>query len=86
MSFRRRQTVRSQQWKEGGRRDSIRSTYSNSSEDGNMYGRQYSDGRPFRGRGGGDCGSGYQHYGQNRGGFGRGGGGRGGRDGFGGRY
>jgi hypothetical protein len=34
-----RQTVRSQQWKEGGQRDSIRSTYSNSSEDGNVYGR-----------------------------------------------
>ncbi len=67
-----RQTARRQQWKEGGRRDSIRSTYSNSSEDGNMYGRQYSDGRPFRGLGGGDCGSGHQHYGQNRGGFGRG--------------
>ncbi len=80
-----RQTVRSQQWKEGGRRDSIRSIYSNSSEDGNAYSRQYSDGKAFRGRGGGDCGGGYQHYGQNRGGFGggRGGGGRGGGGGAG---
>ncbi len=83
-----RQTVRSQQWKEGGRRDSFRSTYSNSSDDGNAYSRQHNDGRPFRGRGGGECGSGYQHYGQNRGGFGGGRGGRGGRGGFGfgGRY
>ncbi len=77
-----RQTVRSQQWKQGSRRDSFRSTYSNSSDDGNAYSRQHNDGRPFRGRGGGECGRGYQHYGQNRGGFGGGRGGRGGRGGI----
>jgi uncharacterized membrane protein YgcG len=85
-----RQTPRSQQWKEGGRRDSFRSTQSTSSEDGSSYGRQQYDGRSYRGRGGGDCGGGYQNYGQNRGGFGFGGGrgGRGGRGGagYGGRY
>ncbi len=79
-----RQTARSEQRKEGVRRDSFRSTYSNSSEDGSSYSRQHNDG----GREGGDCGSEYQHYGQNRGGFGGGRGGRGGRGRFGfeGRY
>jgi uncharacterized membrane protein YgcG len=85
-----RQTPRSQQWKEGGRRDSFRSTHSTSSEDGSSYNRQQYDGRSYRGRGGGDRGGGYQNYGQNRGGFGFGGGrgGRGGRGGagYGGRY
>jgi hypothetical protein len=85
-----RQTPRSQQWKEGGRRDSFRSTHSNSSEDGSSYNRQQYDGRSYRGRGGGERGGGYQNYGQNRGGFGFGGGrgGRGGRGGagYGGSY
>ncbi len=43
-----RQTAGSQQWKEGGRRDSFRSAHSGSSDGGGMYARRYSDGRSAR--------------------------------------
>jgi hypothetical protein len=82
-----RQTARSQQWKEGGRRDSFRSThsggYTSGSDGGGTYGHRYSDGRQARGGGGGGFDSGYRGKFD---GYGRGGrgGGRGG--GYGGRY
>jgi hypothetical protein len=81
-----RQTARSQQWKEGGRRDSFRSThsggYTSGSDGGGIYDRQYSDGRPARGGGGGGFNFGYR--GKFDGGYDCGGGGRGG--GYGGRF
>jgi hypothetical protein len=83
-----RQTARSQQWKEGGRRDSFRSThsggYTSGSDAGGYYGHRYSDGRQARGGGGGggfDSGYRGKFDGYGRGGRG---GGRGG--GYGGRY
>ncbi len=79
-----RQTARSQQWKEGGRRDSFRSThYTSGSDGGGTYDRRYSDGRQARGGGGGGFDSGYRGKFD---GYGRGGrgGGRGG--GYGGRF
>jgi hypothetical protein len=83
-----RQTARSQQWKEGGRRDSFRSThsggYTSGFDGGGTYDRRYSDGRQARGGGGGGFDFGYR--GKFDGGYGRGGrgGGRGG--GYSGRF
>jgi hypothetical protein len=71
-----RQTARSQQWKEGGRRDSFRSGlsggYTSGSDGGGTYDRRYSDGRQARGGGGGGFDHGYR--GKFDGGYGRGGG------------
>jgi hypothetical protein len=75
-----RQTARSQQWKEGGRRDSFRSGlsggYTSGSDGGGTYDRRFSDGRQARGFDHGYRGKFYGGYGR--------GGGRGG--GYGGRF
>ncbi len=80
-----RQTARSQQWKEGGRRDSFRSShsggYASGSDGGGHYDRRYSDGRSAGNGGSGGFNIGYR--GKFDGGYGRGGG-RGG--GYGGRF
>jgi hypothetical protein len=57
-----RQTTRSQQWNEGGRRDSFRSAHSGSSDGGGMYDRRNSSGRSVRdyGDGGGGYDDGYR--------------------------
>ncbi len=79
-----RQTARSQQWKEGGRRDSFRSSHSGGSDGGGNYDRRYIDGRSAGSGGGG----GFNHGNRGKfdGGYGRGGrgGGRGG--GYGSRF
>jgi hypothetical protein len=83
-----RQTARSQQWKEGGRRDSVRSShsggYASGSDGGGHYDRRYSDGRAAGSGGRGGFNPGYR--GKFDSGYGRGGrgGGRGG--GYGGRF
>ncbi len=80
-----RQTARSQQWKEGGHRDSFRSThsgfYASGSDGGGTYDRRHSGGRSAGGGGGSWFNYGYR--GKFDGGYGRGGG-RGG--GYGGRF
>ncbi len=87
-----RQTARSQQWKEGGRRDSFRSAHSSSSDGGGAgYDRRFSSEKFPRSYGdGGGGGYGSDHYGMYRGGHSRGGrgGGGGGRGGgaYGGRF
>ncbi len=76
-----RQTARSQQWKEGGRRDSFRSAHSGSSDGGGMHDRRFSGEKHPRSYGDGGGGYGPDYYGQyhsGRGG-GRGGGAYGGR-------
>ncbi len=82
-----RQTTRSQQWKEGGRRDSFRSAHSGSLDGGGMYDRGYSGDRYTRSYGSGSGVYGPDHRGQYHGGYGRGGrgGGRGGGT-YGGRF